>query len=455
MKKILISFILLLLIILTFTGISKAVNSFNVNSIDVSLGSGKYTTGTYFTVKLGLETSVEVESTPTLVIQFGDGETRELETITDIEGLTVTELSYSYTIQSTDSGELKVLELKYNDGTTTDLTGIVLNREIIVNQITWTDYSNATFEWTNYSESNHSYPTIAINNVTLNESSTYYAYMSNEKENISIDTYDWDYDFSANGWGSTDGEEIRSSITVPTLSKAGDIYLWIVEKIPSAKQCRIVLNAQEIERLPQLSLGRRITAYFFNDYTSSYFNEPVEDDSIKINYKIGTITDTSILRAIQNGESNCLERLMEYAKSANNGTTGTISLGRSDTITNNLNLVNDQYYYVYFSLDTENGTYYPVEDVSLYQALVDESVGANLFDYLSEDFKWNIGQNPNNPTNPDDDNGNRNPITDNTIAGGKIPQTGSNIIIGIAVITLLATTGTVLRYKLNKNKDIK
>ena len=82
-------------------------------------------------------------------------------------------------------------------------------------------------------------------------------------------------------------------------------------------------------------------------------------------------------------------------------------------------------------------------------------MGANLFDYLSEDFKWNIGQNPNNPTNPDDDNGNRNPITDNTIAGGKIPQTGSNIIIGIAVITLLATTGIVLRYKLNKNKDIK
>ena len=90
-------------------------------------------------------------------------------------------------------------------------------------------------------------------------------------------------------------------------------------------------------------------------------------------------------------------------------------------------------------LDDENGKYFPVEDVSLYQALVYEEnngeINKNLFDYLDKNFKWNLG---------DDDT-----TIDNTTATGKLPQTGASIVIYVA-ITLVIVAGVIFAVKYKK-----
>lgn len=42
-------------------------------------------------------------------------------------------------------------------------------------------------------------------------------------------------------------------------------------------------------------------------------------------------------------------------------------------------------------LENENGTYYPVEDVSLYQGIVGEKTKF-LYNYLDSNFKWNVSE---------------------------------------------------------------
>ena len=102
--------------------------------------------------------------------------------------------------------------------------------------------------------------------------------------------------------------------------------------------------------------------YFLNEETSTHLFEAYSyENARKINVKIGKVTDKSILRAIKNGETDCLQKLLDYAKNADSIYTGTVPLGRAESITNKLNLVNDEYYYVYMVLDDENGKYFPVE----------------------------------------------------------------------------------------------
>ncbi len=92
-------------------------------------------------------------------------------------------------------------------------------------------------------------------------------------------------------------------------------------------------------------------------------------------------------------------------------------------------------------MEDENGKYYPVEDVSLYQGLVSETVGKNLFDYLDDNFKWEIA------------NGNGNNVIDPTIAPGVYPRTGA-IVIGTVGIALIGIS-ILLFIKNMKYRDVK
>ena len=92
-------------------------------------------------------------------------------------------------------------------------------------------------------------------------------------------------------------------------------------------------------------------------------------------------------------------------------------------------------------MEDENGKYYPVEDVSLYQAYIGETTGKSLTDYLDDDFKWEIS------------NGNGNNVVDPTIAPGVYPRTGA-IVIGIVGIALIGTS-ILLFIKNMKYRDVK
>ena len=292
--------------------------------------------------------------------------------------------------------------------------------------IVWTDPSNIKFTVTE---------DFYLKVTGLKEDGKYYGLISNGKIAPTVpDT----------GWIENENLPVTNkpgfSIS-KYLEKSGDIYVWIYETqiVNNVRQNKCIIEAQKIERPALKKIGTRMKCYFLNEETSTHLFEAYNyENARKINVKIGKVTDKSILRAIKNGETDCLQKLLDYAKNADSIYTGTVPLGRSESITNKLNLVNDEYYYVYMVLDDENGKYFPVEDVSLYQALTYEKDGKtskNLFDYLNDNFKWNLG---------DDDT-----TIDNTTATGKLPQTGASIVIYVA-ITLVIVAGVIFAVKYKK-----
>ncbi len=67
-------------------------------------------------------------------------------------------------------------------------------------------------------------------------------------------------------------------------------------------------------------------------------------------------------------------------------------VGESESVLNKMNLIDDAYYFVYVELDDENGKYYPMEDVNLYQAQINGDSHSNmLYHYLDSGFVWNLG----------------------------------------------------------------
>ena len=292
--------------------------------------------------------------------------------------------------------------------------------------IVWTDPSNIKFTVTE---------DFYLKVTGLKEDGKYYGFISNGKIAPTVpDT----------GWIENENLPVTNkpgfSIS-KYLEKSGDIYVWIYETqiVNNVRQNKCIIEAQKIERPALKKIGTRMKCYFLNEETSTHLFEAYNyENARKINVKIGKVTDKSILRVIKNGETDCLQKLLDYAKNADSIYTGTVPLGRSESITNKLNLVNDEYYYVYMVLDDENGKYFPVEDVSLYQALTYEKDGKtskNLFDYLNDNFKWNLG--------------NDDTTIDNTTATGKLPQTGASIVIYVA-ITLVIVAGVIFAIKYKK-----
>lgn len=292
--------------------------------------------------------------------------------------------------------------------------------------IVWTDPSNIKFTVTE---------DFYLKVTGLKEDGKYYGFISNGKIAPTVpDT----------GWIENENLPVTNKPGFPIskyLEKSEDIYVWIYETqiVNNVRQNKCIIEAKKIERPALKKIGTRMKCYFYNEETSTNLFEAYDyENARKINVKIGKVTDKSILRAIKNGETDCLQKLLDYAKNADSIYTGTVPLGRSESVTNKLNLVNDEYYYVYMVLDDENGKYFPVEDVSLYQALTYEKDGKtskNLFDYLNDNFKWNLG--------------NDDTTIDSTTATGKLPQTGASIVIYVA-ITLVIVAGVIFAIKYKK-----
>ena len=89
-------------------------------------------------------------------------------------------------------------------------------------------------------------------------------------------------------------------------------------------------------------------------------------------------------------------------------------------------LQDEAYYFLYVKADDENGKYIEQEAVTLAQADVFSDAWF-LFFYGSDDFKWADF----NDVNVDSGTNN---IVDNTIAPGKIPQTGLHVILATSIV---------------------
>lgn len=323
-------------------------------------------------------------------------------------------------------------------------------------EIKWTDFSNIKVEFSQKEEAKEWNYYMKVTGITLNEKSIYRVFIKSEDEELNLTKDVEDLTIS------DVGKEIPVNVLNEKYALNKDFYCYIVEQ--NVKYGTPYKT--KIPRFSQHSLGSRLIGYFNSTDSNIFTNEDIYcnyDDAVnknrKVKLKIGTVTDKNILLSIKNGEANCLQKLLDYAKSANSIYTGTISL-KDKSITSNMNLVDDSYYYVYMILDDENGKYYPVEDVSLYQALVGgNAVGKNLYDYLDDNFKWSIeNETPTKPTNKPNPT---TPVTtpnntktpDTTVAAGKLPKTG--IGIGLISLIIIAISGLIFAYfKYDKLKGI-
>lgn len=390
-KKTIAILLILMLAIALIPTITKATSNVTVQSISVTSKAGTYKTGEVVTIEATLSGNVVAEenSTNSLSLQFGTSENYGKSSVFD-GTVNNNKIVFQYTIKETDGGELSLRNggitgiVKDEQGESVYLSfeGELTGNKVTANPILWTDVSKAKLNITDIN-------ILKIENVEKINTHRYYTFITNTAEQPKLEL--------ENGRIQNATQESIGDINLSGLfERTGDIYVYVCEEqinYASGEYEHKFLLSSKIERPTQKNLGSRMKAYFFSDYTSTYLNEPHDmDNQRSINLKIGRITDNSILLSIKNNEKNALSKLLTYAKSAESIYTGKVALGRSESVTANMNIVNNEYCYVYMSLDDENGTYYPVEDVSLYQAIVGESVGKNLCDYLSDDFKWNIGE---------------------------------------------------------------
>ena len=103
-------------------------------------------------------------------------------------------------------------------------------------------------------------------------------------------------------------------------------------------------------------------------------------------------------------------------------------------------LEDKQYYYIYIEFDDENGKYYPVEGVTLGQAWFSTSSSNwDLWAYTKSEFKWDDLSSTYTPTDEE---------IDNTTATGKLPQTGTSIVIYVAMtVVIIAAVILAIKYK--------
>ena len=239
----------------------------------------------------------------------------------------------------------------------------------------------------------------------------------------------------------------------PYVEKNGDIYAWILE---CNKDEQIGEFAKvKIDRVKQHKTGSRIKGYFLQN-NSIFLYEPYDSNNKRnVKIKVGNIADKNILNSIKNGESNCLDKLLEYSKTASSIYNGILPLGESSEIVSKMKLNEYSYYYVYFELDDENGKYYPVEDTSLYMAYPNGHGNIYLAYYLDDKFKWNIENNQNQPeSSPTPEASNNNKAKDDTTAKRDILKAGTKNII-ISALLFVFVVGIILAIKNAKYKDIK
>ena len=460
MKKInLVLTILVATILMFLTSSVKAaedgVDFFLAKEIEIQSTTSTYNTGTILTITLKNEDgNVQLNDIPELIIQFGNGE--EIEIKSDTEPGTLQALQYTYTIKENDIGKLKILREQQTiaDGKTSmSLDHIKLNKDIIANSdkdtgeggdgLTWTNFDNVKFEWTDYTETDHSTPSLSIKNVEFNTENHYYYYhiSHNKDENPDLAKIGEDLEY----WQNISSDKKISSIGLTSyLETNGDIYIWIAE-VQNREQ-KIVLNAKKVERLEQLPLTKRIVGYFSDSFAGGIFcYEPHTSKERKLNIKMGKMTDKSILKAIKENETNAMKNLLNYAKASDYILEETYDFREQPTVPETAKIEDKGYYFVYFELEDENGKYYPVEDVELYQASVTGNK-VQLINYTDRNFVYDIDD--------DIDIDTKNNTVDNTIAGGKIPQTGATAMT-ISVITVLAIVAGYIAYKTAKYRDIK
>ncbi len=419
-------------------------------------------------------------SSGTIDLVLGAHETEKLtaealnSSVEQITGATITWESSDSTVATISStGELKALK----EGTTTITAKsgeVTKTRDVKVHANTpFTDFSKAKYETT----LNGTDETLKITGVTPYENGHFYYYfITSDKTKPEIPTRLYggvDYDKVNQLYVNTKENYLYLNHFEKYAELNQDSYIWIIDdaKISNGYnnengdyilyKSKYLVEGQKIEKaeLPKLNL---ILQSFFigsgsqEDWgTSIHFNFPTNTDNRKFTFKIGKVTDSSILTKIKNNDYTGITDLLAYAKKQNSVYSQVLTTTDKGYYRSKENLFdgkslleNKAYYYVYAVFDDENGKYAPVEGVTLAKAYLSSvSSSWDLYAYTSSNFSWdNLSSTVSNTTTS-------NTTVDNTTAKGVLPHAGKTTLAILGIITV-AGVSVILYKKYNTYKDI-
>ena len=245
--------------------------------------------------------------------------------------------------------------------------------------------------------------------------------------------------------------------------KAGDYYAYIVKGQATNKSSFSLIDGPTKLKRPQLlANGERITAYFNKNGASYHISQydyytKMFGTNRKVNFFLGKIEDTSLLTKLSNEEPDAYDALYKYGKENDNYLyTGSFDTTSTGTLNYDIwkdynELINGDYYFVYFKLDDENGTYAEMDDVQPYQVyMIDDSLVLSKFSSYNakeDDNKKEIEPvyEPVYPVEPKKE--------DTTIAVTKLPNAGNSVRIFL-IIVFSSIVGIIASFKFSKLKDI-
>ena len=139
---------------------------------------------------------------------------------------------------------------------------------------------------------------------------------------------------------------------------------------------------------PQLlAYTNRLIGQFYSDNSMDIRIKEIFSENSSVKFKIGEVTDTTLLSKLDGTNNSAYAELMSYAKNDTNAIingsvqiTATVigdNIGSYPNKWDSTKVSRDKYYYGYFVIDDENGKYYALEDVQLYQVEEGSLVATN------------------------------------------------------------------------------
>lgn len=233
------------------------------------------------------------------------------------------------------------------------------------------------------------------------------------------------------------------------VEETGDLYVWVYSEesaLIADKTHTTLISGEKVERPEYPSYGNRIIYAFGGEIETNVPRKGNLESARerKITVKIGKVTDSKILRKIKNKDSSGMSDLLAFAKKTQASFETTINSTStcSKLDLSKLDKEKGAYYFIYFVMDDENGTYYPVEDVNL----LFSDINNLLFNQSDDGFKWEISDEEekteeNKPTEEEP--------KDNTVAPTRLSNTGEKV----GILILIAVAGiSALIYNVKAKK---
>jgi len=247
-----------------------------------------------------------------------------------------------------------------------------------------------------------------------------------------------------------------SDVTSKMISEeTKDVYLVIIDRITNKNASKMILKPTKIEK-PKIKAnlgGGYIESWHYDKANSSFSNRLWMSTDRKVTYKLGQVTDNSILSSISKEEAGSFSKLLAYAKADSNSlASGSFNFeeNKYEYSTSNIavgtgKVSGEKYYYVYAVADTVNGKYVPVEDVVVFNGMTDGTLTHFAFAGSQETEPYTPSGNTTTPTNTSGDI---------SIATKRIPQTGATPVFVIVLGSVVLVAG-VLVIANKKYKNIK